>query len=235
MKKLVFLSSLFFVFGIFSCSTAKVEEEEVAEVAEVKERKTAVIASIPDFKFSIADLRINEHVDSLDLRAFKHFGEFYTEDFDVYRLDRIDFLAEAFYIDDINLFFIDDLLVKIQAFLREDKSDEFMRKYGKAKIAINDYHNRQLLENQDLLIRVKGKTQINKNLDNYTLKWDRNDLDISYSVNKKNDTTQVENPVRFKSLGEDNFRYKLTFQTKDFGNQMAWVKWESYKVARGLN
>jgi len=167
----------------------------------------------------------------LDLRAFKHYGEFYTDDFTIYRLDRIDFLAESYFIDDVNLYFIDSLLVKIQAFLREDRSTEFLTKYGKAKISINNYRNKKLLEQENVLQRVNGKLRINDNLDYYKLKWDKTDIDIEYVVNKQADSTASKVT---RLLDENNHRFKLTFQTKDFNNQMAWVKWEAYKEARGL-
>ncbi len=237
MKKAALLILVTLPALLLSCIENKPLEEPVGSPEPVVEKqapKTIISVSIPDFTFSLSDLTINKHLDSMDLRAFTHFGEFYTEDFTIYRLDRIDFLAEAYFIDDINLFFIDSVLVKIQAFLREDRSNEFMRSYGKASISINDYHNKKLLEQEDLLVKVDGRTRINQKLDNFTLRWDREELDISYHVNKKNDSTQVENKTRLKSLGEDNYRYKLNFQAKDFDNQLAWIKWEGYKQARGL-
>ena len=239
MKKSALLLSALIFTTLFSCSGPKTEEpiEEEQPPIEVPERvpKTIVSTGIPDFQFQFADLQIHQRLDSLDLRAFKHFGEFFTEDFTIFRLDRIDYLAEGYFIDDINLYFIDSVLVKVQAFLREDKSNEFIRRYGKANISINDYHNKQLLKREKLVTKVNGRTEINKNLDNYTLFWKRENLDISYSVNKKNDSLRIVNTQRHKSLGEDNFRYKLTFQAKDFENQMAWVRWEGYKKSRGLD
>ena len=176
-------------------------------------------------------------MDNLDLKAFKSFGEFYTEDFVIYRLSRIDYLAEAYFIDDINLYFIDSTLVKMQAFLREDRTNQFISRYGRAKIYITDYHNKKLLETEKVLTKVNGKTQINSKLDMYTLKWDRNGMDISYEVNKKADTLAVKGKEysEIKIASGDQYRYKLTFQSKNFANQMAWIKWEAYKDSRGLN
>ena len=71
----------------------------------------------------------------------------------------------------------------------------------------------------------------------YTLKWDRNGMDISYEVNKKADTLAVKGKEysEIKIASGDQYRYKLTFQSKNFANQMAWIKWEAYKDSRGLN
>lgn len=227
-----------FIFSIlvaFSCSAPQKEEDKKEEIMEALPSKTAPIPQItvdmPDRQFEFSSLKLNLNIADIDMKPFKHFGEFYTEDFTIYRLERIDYLAESYYIEDINLYFIDSLLVKIQAFLKEDKTDEFLRKYGRAKIAINNYHNKKLLETESVIQRVNGKMRINDEIDQYKLKWDRELLDIEYAVNKQADST-ASKVVRL--LDDKNHRYKITFQTKDFDNQMAWVKWEAYKESRGL-
>lgn len=235
MKRL--LAFLLFPLLIFACNgPEKEEDEQQEEVIETLAEKKAPIphisVDIPDYQFQLTSLNLNENIKDMDLRAFKHFGEFYTDDFTIYRLDRLDYLAESYYIEDVNLYFIDSLLVKIQAFLREDKSSEFLSKYGKATISINNYHNKKLLEQENILQRVNGKLRINDNIDYYTLKWDREELDIAYNVNKQADSTASKVT---RMLDDMNHRYKLTFQTKDFNNQLAWVKWESYKEGRGLS
>lgn len=233
MKQLLALSIISFVF--FSCETPQKEEDQKEDTIEALPSKTSPISQIsvdmPTYQFEFSSLKLNENMANLDLSPFKHYGEFYTDDFTIYRLDRIDYLAESYYIEDINLYFIDSLLVKIQAFLREDKSSEFLSKYGRAKISINNYHNQKLLETESVLQRVNGRLRINSSLDYYKLKWDREALDIEYVVNKQADSTASKVT---RILDEKNHRYKLTFQTKDFNHQMAWVKWEAYKEARGL-
>jgi len=209
----------------------KDKKGEIGSLPDKNEPITQISIDIPDYQFQFNSLKLNQNLVDLDLRAFKHYGEFYTDDFTIYRLDRIDFLAESYFIDDVNLYFIDSLLVKIQAFLREDRSTEFLTKYGKAKISINNYRNKKLLEQENVLQRVNGKLRINDNLDYYKLKWDKTDIDIEYVVNKQADSTASKVT---RLLDENNHRFKLTFQTKDFNNQMAWVKWEAYKEARGL-
>lgn len=226
---------LLFIIFIAACSAPQKEdpkEETITETTEENIPIPQISIDIPDYQFQFSSLKLNERIDDLDLRAFKHYGEFFTEDFTIYRLERLDYLAESYYIDDVNLYFIDSLLVKIQAFLREDRSSEFLGKYGRATISINNYRNKKLLEQENVLQRVNGKLRINENLDYYTLKWDRSDLDIEYIVNKQADSTASKVT---RLLDEQNHRYKLTFQTKDFDNQMAWVKWEAYKESRGLS
>jgi len=235
MRSLLYLALL--LFFILACGTPNEEEQQeedipMAEIGEKKAPIPQISIDIPDYQFSFNSLKLNENIDDIDLSAFKHYGEFYTDDFTIYRLDRLELLADSYYIDDINLYFIDSLLVKIQAFLREDKSSEFLRKYGKATISINNYRNKKLLEQENVLERINGKLRINENIDQYTLKWKRQELDIAYAVNKQADSTASKVT---KLLDDKNQRYKLTFQTKDFNNQMAWVKWEAYKDARGLS
>lgn len=232
MKRISIL--LFATLLAISCSTPEKEVDEKTEMPNGEEERAPVpqiSIDIPDHQFEFTSLRINEHIDDIDLVAFKHFGEFYTDDFSIYSLDRLDFLAESYYIDDINLYFIDNLLVKIQAFLREDRSSEFLSKYGKATISINNYRNKKLLESENVLQRVNGKLRINQNLDYYTLRWNRSDLDIEYIVNKQADSTASKVT---RLLDDQNHRFKLTFKTKDFDNQLAWVKWEAYKESKGL-
>ena len=212
--------------------------EEPGPIEEIPESppETFISSRIPDYQFSISDFQINQHIDKLDLKGFKHFGEFYTDDFTIYRLSRIDYLAEAHFIDDINLFFIDSVLVKMQAFLRADRTNEFLGRYGKAKIHVSDYDSKKVLESQSVLVKINGKTRINQNLNQYTLKWVRDELDIAYEVNKKVDTTAFKGKEysAMKLASGDQYRYKVTFQSKDFDNRLAWVKWESYKESRGL-
>lgn len=233
------LTSLLLIALLIVSGCKSPEKEEVQEpvaVAEPEEPQTYVNSRIPDYQFSIGDFQINEKLENLDLKAFSHFGEFYTEDFSIYRLNRIDYLAEAHFIDDINLFFIDSVLVKVQAFLRVDRTNDFLGKYGRAKIYVSDYSNKKLLETESVLTKVNGKTRINEKLNQYTLKWVREELDISYQVNKKADTAAFmgKEYSNMKLASGDQYRYKLTFQSRDFENQMAWVKWESYKESRGL-
>jgi hypothetical protein len=212
-------------------------QQPLTEAEAPEEAPTAYFNSrIPDYQISVSDFQINKRIDELDLKAFKHYGEFFTDDFTIYRLGRIDYLAEAHFIDDINLFFIDSVLVKMQAFLREDKTNDFLGRYGKAKIYIKDYRNKKLLETESILTKVDGKTRINENLDQYTLKWIRDQLAISYEVNKKIDTTAFKGTdySAMKLASGDQYRFKLTFQSHEFENQMAWVRWEAYKEGRGL-
>lgn len=221
----------------YACTTAAPVEEETEELAEpvVEREKRAVIdADIPSYKFEFASLALNQNIVDLDQFVFKHYGEFYTEDFSIFRLDRIDYLAESHEIDDINLYYIDSLLVKIQVYLREDMTDKFLRRYGKAKIQINDYHNKKLLETESVLVKKAGKYQVNDKLDAFALKWKREDLDIKYDVSRKPDSLQVLLPDEVKGFDDKTKHFKLTFQTKDFDRQLAWIKWESYKDSKGL-
>ncbi|KYG71634.1 hypothetical protein MB14_09960 [Roseivirga ehrenbergii] len=203
----------------------KVEDVEPAPRVPI----ASVNSSIPKYKFSFSSLELGMPISELDQRVFKHYGEFYTKDFSVYQLDQIDYLAEAHYISNIDLIFIDSLLVQIQAFLTVDKSNDLINQFGRAKLLINDHHNKTLLETERAITKTSKGYSINEKLDQFRLKWVRQDADIEYEVNKKlnTDSTSV-NMVRFSSMGNPNgFKYKLTFQTTDFQYQMALIEWES--------
>lgn len=215
-----------------ACSRPEPVKEATYTPAPKVEKIADFGSDMPAYKFEFGSLALNQNLKDIDHLVFKHFGEFYSEDFNIYNLDRIDYLAESYFIDDINLYFIDSLLVKIQAYLREDRTDEFLRKYGKAKIVISDYHNKDLLKTEKVLTKKNGKYQVNENLNAYTLKWIRRDLDIHYQVSKKGDSTEILQAQDLKSFDDKRQRYKLTFQTKDYENQLAWVKWESLQDSK---
>jgi hypothetical protein len=80
-----------------------------------------------------------------------------------------------------------------------------------------------------------GKYKINENLNQFKLKWTRENADIEYELNEKANPDSIYVTPKYASiLNPNNFKYKLTFQAKDFDYQMAWIKWESYKESRGL-
>lgn len=219
----------------FSCSEPARVEEEVILPLEEAPKEEDLSSNIPRYKFEFSSLSLNQNVKDLDHFVFKHFGEFYTEDFNVYRLDRLDYLAEASEIDNINLYYIDSLLVKIQVYMREDMTDKFLRRYGSAKISINDYHNKKLLETEEVLVKNNGKYQVNEKLDAFTLKWIRDDLDIEYNVSRKPDSLLLVLGLEEKNVESKSNNFQITFQTKDFENQLAWVKWKSYQESKQAN
>lgn len=241
MKKIVHT----FLFVIFLSLTigCRAPEKEVPQkkVEEVEQAPrvpiTMVNSSAPKYKLSFSSLELNMPISDLDQRVFKHYGEFYTKDFSVFRLDRIDYLVESHYISNIDLIFIDSLLVQIQAFLTVDKSSDLLNQYGRAKLLVNDYQNKRLLETEKALTRTSSGYSINENLNQYRLKWIREGADIEYELNKKPNTDSTSaNLARFSSMGNPNgFKYKLTFQTSDFRNQMAWIEWEAHQEAQRAN
>ncbi|MGK0488170.1 MAG: hypothetical protein ACJAXB_001352, partial [Candidatus Endobugula sp.] len=80
-----------------------------------------------------------------------------------------------------------------------------------------------------------GRVKINEKLSQFKLRWSRDNADIEYELNEKLQIDSVIEVPKYSSiLNPNNFKYKLTFQAKDFDYQMAWIKWESYKESRGL-
>jgi len=231
-----FLPIVLLALFMSSCSRPEpVEEKEEYIPPPPVERVADFDSDMPTYKFQFGSLALNLNVKDIDHHVFKHFGEFYTKDFNIYRLDRVDYLAESYFIDDINLYFIDSLLVKIQAYLKEDRTDEFLRKYGRATISIDDYHNKTLLKSEKVLSKKNGKYQINEKLDAYTLKWIRKDLDIAYQVSKKADQGEILQAQEMKGFDDKRQRFKLTFQTKDYDLQLDWIKWEATQESKKKN
>ena len=59
------------------------------------------------------------------------------------------------------------------------------------------------------------------------------EADIEYIVDKKLDSTAVLQANDIRQFDDKRHCYKITSTTKDFNDQMAWVKWESYKQSSG--
>ena len=170
MKKIVqpflLITTLLFAIG---CSAPKKEvpQKKVEEVEQAPRVPiTSVNSSVPKYKFSFSSLELGMSISELDQRVFKHYGEFYTKDFSVYSLDQMDYLVESHYINNIDLIFIDSLLVQIQAFLTVDKTNELLNEYGRAKLLINDYQNKKILETERALTKTRKGYAINENLEN---------------------------------------------------------------------
>ena len=210
------------------------EEKAQKNTKDEKAVHHAIETEVSNYQFSFSSLKLHDRLHEVDLKAFKHFGEFYTEDFSIYRLERVDYLTESIFIDDINLYFIDSVLVKIQAYLREDRSSHLINRYGNAKISIDNDFNKKLLENEKILLKQNGKYGINNKLGQYTLKWIKDDADIFYQVNRSPAIGVTIDSAYLKDVKSTNKRFKLTVQTKDFDQQMQGIKWESYKESRRI-
>lgn len=138
----------------------------------------------PKIMFRFSNLDLYQDIHSLNLEQFKKYGTFYTKDFTIYQIKDLDLLEDNLYITEIYLYFIDNSLHKIQAFTTKNMSDFFLSKYGGAKLVLKDRFNKDLALNEGAVTKKFGKTLMNKNLNNYKLKWSTTDRMISYQVDE---------------------------------------------------
>jgi hypothetical protein len=181
-------------------------------------------------KYKFSDLDLYQDLQQLNLRHFKKFGAFYTEDFTIYHVGNLDLLEDNMYIVEIYLYYIDRRLHKIQALTTKNMADVFLSKYGGAKLVVNDRFNKDLVKKEGAIYKRAGRTHMNKNLNNYKLKWKQNDRSIAYMVDEsaqKNFET-IEEMVELE--GQTKMRYKpkyvFTIQSDEYPQLLSRVKYE---------
>lgn len=190
----------------------------------------------PKIKFKFSNLDLYEDLNSLNLKQFEKYGTFYTQDFTIYQIKNLDLLVDNLYISEIYLYFIDNSLHKIQAFTTKNMSDFFLSKYGGAKLVLKDRFNKAIALNEGAVTKKYGKTIMNKNLNNYKLKWAASDRIISYLVDEsaqKNfevleELITLDNQTKIKTAPS----YVFTIQSENYNALLSRVKYEEHASAK---
>jgi hypothetical protein len=184
----------------------------------------------PALKFKFANLDLYQNIQSINLEQFTKYGSFYTRDFTIYKIKNLDLLEDNLYISEIYLYFIDNSLLKIQAFTTKNMSDFFLSKYGGAKLVLKDRFNKDLVLNEGAVSRKAGKTHMNKSLSNYKLKWKNTDRLISYQVDESaqksfealEELINIENQQYIKTKPS----YVFTIQSESYNQLLSRVKYD---------
>lgn len=184
----------------------------------------------PRLKYRFSNLELLQNIQSINLNQFKKYGTFYTNDFIIYQIKNLDLLEDNLYISEIYLYFIDGSLHKIQAFTTKNMSDFFLSKYGGASLVLKDRFNKDLVMQEGAVTRKSGNMQINRNLNNYKLKWKSPDKLISYQVDESaqksfemlEDLPGIENHQHINI--EPN--YIFTIQSNSYNDLLARVKYD---------
>ena len=190
----------------------------------------------PKMKFRFSNLDLYQDIHSINLEQFKKYGTFYTKDFTIYQVKNLDLLEDNLYISEIYLYFVDNSLHKIQAFTTKNMSDFFLSKYGGAKLVLKDRFNKNLAMNEGAVTRKFGKTLMNKNLNNYKLKWKSPDRLISYQVDESaqksfealEDLIDIENQQNIRIEPS----YVFTIQSISYNELLARVKYDEVVSVR---
>ncbi len=184
----------------------------------------------PEFKFKFSNLELYQRLENLNLDHFKKYGTFYTNDFTIYHVNNLDLLEDNLYIVEIYLYFIDRELHKIQALTTKNMSDFFLGKYGGASMVIKDRFNKDLVNEEGAIFRSGKKVHINKNLNNYKLKWKRSDRLISYLVDEsaQKNFEVIEELVDIDNQKDIKIKpkYVFTIESDKFHELLARVKQE---------
>ena len=190
----------------------------------------------PKMKFRFSNLNLYQDIHSVNLKQFKKYGTFYTKDFTIYQVKDLDLLEDNLYISEIYLYFVDSSLHKIQAFTTKNMSDFFLSKYGGAKLVLKDRFNKNLAMNEGAVTRKFGKTLMNKNLNNYKLKWKSPDRLIFYQVDESaqksfealEELVDIENQQKIRIEPS----YVFTIQSISYNELLARVKYDEVVSVR---
>lgn len=190
----------------------------------------------PKIKFRFSNLNLYSDIQSLNLKQFKKYGSFYTKDFTIYQIKNLDLLEDNLYISEIYLYFIDNSLHKIQAFTTKNMADFFLDKYGGAKLVLKDRFNKEIVTKEGAVTKKFGKTLMNKNLNNYKLKWNTTDRVISYWVDEsaqKNfealeELITLDNQTNIKISPS----YVFTIKSNNYNQLLSRVKYDELLSAK---
>lgn len=189
------------------------------------------------FKFNSLDLY--QSLESLNLEQFKKFGTFYTRDFTIFHINNMNLLEDNLYINEIYLYFIDSTLYKIQAHTTKNMSDFFLSKYGGAKMVLRDRFNKNIVNTEGAIYRSGNNYLMNKNLNNYKLKWKTTDRVISYQVDESSqknfevieELVDIENQQDIKIKPD----YIFTIESGRYQQLLSRVKTEELIARKNSN
>ena len=184
----------------------------------------------PKMKYRFSNLDLYQDMQSINLNQFKKYGTFYTKDFTIYQIKDLDLLEDNLYISEIYIYFVDSSLHKIQAFTTKNMSDFFLSKYGGAKLVLKDRFNKDLAINEGAVTRKSGRIHMNKNLNNYKLKWKSPDRLISYQVDESAQKSfeMLEDLLSIENYQNINIEpnYVFTIQIHSYSDLLARVKYD---------
>lgn len=219
----------------FSCKKERPFNILVGKVRVVDIKDPAPVLN-PELKFKFSNLDLYQNIVELNLDQFKKYGTFYTKNFTIYHVNNLDLLEDNLYIVEIYLYFVDSTLHKIQAHTTKNMSDFFLSKYGGARLVLMDRFNKDIVTQEGAIEKIAGKYQMNKNLNNYKLKWAGKDRLISYKVDEsaqKNflvieELVDIDNQARIEVEPD----YVFTIESMAYPELLARVKMDDVLTRR---
>ena len=231
----VFLVIVVCALFYFSCKKERPFNIHVGKARIVDIKEPAPVIN-PELKFKFSNLDLYKNIVELNLDQFKKYGTFYTNNFTIYHVNNLDLLEDNLYIVEIYLYFVDSTLHKIQAHTTKNMSDFFLSKYGGARLVLMDRFNKDIVTQEGAIEKIAGKYQMNKNLNNYKLKWAGKDRLISYKVDEsaqKNflvieELVDIDNQARIEVEPD----YVFTIESMAYPELLARVKMDDVLTRR---
>jgi len=205
-------------------------------IVETKELK---VPFKKELMYKLSSLNLYEKMENINPAQFKKFGSFYTRDFTIFQVNNLDLLEDNLYFNEVYLYFIDSTLHKIQAHTTKNMSDFFLSKYGGAKLVLRDRFNKDLVSTEGAIYRSGSNYHMNKNLNNYKLKWALQDRSISYQVDEsaQKNFEVIEELVDLDNQQDIKIKpdYIFTIQSEQYKQLLARIKMEEIMASKKAN
>jgi hypothetical protein len=139
-------------------------------------------------------LRIDGKTDTLrSYELGKHlFGKFFSKRAEFYVIENPNKTIYSHPVKSITLYFLDGTLSKTKYTLDKDISDDLIQSYGNFTIKGYDSVTQRLCRTAKVIAVVDRKKVLNKNLNNYELKWELTDKFIFARVDKTSPKKRYE-------------------------------------------
>lgn len=177
-----------------------------------------------DVFIPIDEYSLGQSIREVDLSNFLKYGDFYGSRLKIYHIDNVKALKENKYVTEVYLFFIDNTLSKIETILTKDQSNKFLIQYGNCSLKPKDHFNVAYLKEHGALQHINGRVQLNPQLTNFMLTWNKQDFNVYYRVREPNykqlseiDNELLNNKV-WKYLYEPEYKYVI--QIKDYKSKL---------------
>lgn len=175
MHKSVYLLLILAVLSSCQKEQTAPEEKPAAEVIKKHEK------NVPE-RF----LRIDGKTDTLrSYELGKHlFGKFFSKRAEFYVIEKPNKTIYGHPVNSITLYFLDGTLAKTKYALDEDISDNLIQSYGNFTIKGYNSVTQRLCKTQKVITVVDRQKSLNKDLNNFELKWELADKFIFARVDK---------------------------------------------------
>jgi hypothetical protein len=170
---------------VSSCSNPKEDESTASEIEVEFEPKRLIVQYVPE-----SFLVFNEEKNMEEVRQTMHgnlFGKFFCDRAEFYIIDNPSNRIFESAIQSITLCFLDGKLRQTRYSLDGNVVDDLIGKLGNFSITPRDLKNQEIVESKEVVVTGDADQSLNKNLDNYEIRWTLEDRHVIYRVNQSTD------------------------------------------------